>query len=161
MRTRTEEEKRAMGLLDPIFRDLGIKKATRGYVPLMDLACYAYANPNKKFGEIIDYLGRENSYIGVKTTSSAEEIAMGMECALIPSMERTIETALEGTSLEILAMYDLDKLSVLVQDRNIQEQEKMEEQLLADLGEKYNEYSTHNERVIIFFVKKLLRHITQ
>lgn len=42
MRQRTGREKYAMGLLNPIFRDLAIKKGTRGYMPLMDLICYAY-----------------------------------------------------------------------------------------------------------------------
>lgn len=151
MRTRTEEEKRVMGLLDPIFRDLTIKKSTRGYMPLMDLICYAYANPDAKFQNIMDILQKENFYVGVKEGTD--------EFTLIPSMERSLETALEGTPIEILTKYGLEKLAVLVEDRNAEEQSQMEEQLLADLGEKYSEYASHEERVIVFFARKLLKHI--
>lgn len=151
MRKRTAEEERVMGLVDPIFRRLAIKKATRGYTPLMDLICYAYANPEKKFPEIIDYLSRENFYVGVK---SAEE-----HFSLMPSIVRTIETALEGTNTEVLSEYGLEKLCVIVQDRNEAEQLQMQEELLSELGEKYAEYKTHEERVIVFFSKKLLKFI--
>lgn len=201
MRERTAGEKYAMGLLDPIFRDLAIKRGTRGYMPVMDLICYAYENPDKKFHDIIEYLAKENYYVGVKITRSEEEIAARIEMAakqamksaleagktsdeaklesdeaarrvrsallneaefsLIPSMERSIETALEGTPMEILSLYGIEKLSVLVEGRSAVEQEEMEEQLLADLGEKYSEYDTHNERVIVFFARKLLKYIKQ
>lgn len=199
MRKRTDGEKYAMGLLDPIFRDLAIKKGTRGYMPVMDLICYAYENPDKKFHDIIKYLAKENYYVGVKITRSDEEITERIETAaklamksaleegktsseakleadeaakrvkgalaneaefsLIPSMERSIETALEGTPAEILSLYGIEKLSILVEAVDVVDREKLEEQLLADLGEKYNEYKTHNERVIVFFAKKLLKHI--
>lgn len=199
MRKRTETEKMAMGLLDPIFRDLAIKKGTRGYMPVMDLICYAYENPDKKFHDIIEYLAKENYYVGVKITRSKEEITARIEEAakramksaleagktsgeaklesdeaarrvksslaneaefsLIPSMERSIETALEGTPAEILSRYGIEKLSVIVEAVDAVAQEKLEEQLLEDLGEKYNEYKTHNERVIVFFAKKLLKYI--
>lgn len=199
MRKRTETEKMAMGLLDPIFRNLAIKKGTRGYMPVMDLICYAYENPDKKFHDIIEYLAKENYYVGVKITRSEEEIAAHIETAaklamksaleagktsseaklesdeaarkakrvlaneaefsLIPSMERSIETALEGTPAEILSLYGIEKLSILVEAVDVESQENLEEQLLEDLGEKYNEYKTHNERVIVFFTKKLLKYI--
>lgn len=199
MRKRTETEKMAMGLLDPIFRNLAIKKGTRGYMPVMDLICYAYENPDKKFHDIIEYLAKENYYVGVKITRSEEEIAAHIETAaklamksaleagktsseaklesdeaarkakrvlaneaefsLIPSMERSIETALEGTSAETLSLYGIEKLSILIEAVDAESQENLEEQLLEDLGEKYNEYKTHNERVIVFFTKKLLKYI--
>lgn len=200
-RKRTETEKRAMGLLNPIFRNLAIKKGTRGYMPVMDLICYAYENPGRNFHDIIEYLAKENYYVGVKITRTKEEITAKVEAAakkamksaieagktaseakaesdeaarkvrralaneaefsLIPSMERSIETALEGTPTEILSLYGIEKLSVLLEDRSPIEQEEMERQFLADLGEKYNEYETHNERVIVFFAKKLLKYISQ
>lgn len=199
MRQRTGREKYAMGLLNPIFRDLAIKKGTRGYMPLMDLICYAYENPDKKFHDIIKYLAKENYYVGVKITRSEEEIVERIETAtklamksaleegktsseakleadeaakrvrgilaneaefsLIPSMERSIETALEGTPSETLSLYGIEKLSILVEPLDVVEQEKLEEMLMEDLGEKYNEYKEHNERVIVFFVKKLLKYI--
>ena len=199
MRQRTGREKYAMGLLNPIFRDLAIKKGTRGYMPLMDLICYAYENPDKSFPDIIEYLAKENYYVGVKITRSEEEIAAHIETAaklamksalkagktsseaklesdeaarkakrilaneaefsLIPSMERSIETALEGTPSETLSLYGIEKLSILVEPLDVVEQEKLEEMLMEDLGEKYNEYKEHNERVIVFFVKKLLKYI--
>ena len=199
MRQRTGREKYAMGLLNPIFRDLAIKKGTRGYMPLMDLICYAYENPDKSFHDIIEYLAKENYYVGVKITRSEEEIAAHIETAaklamksalkagktsseaklesdeasrkakrilaneaefsLIPSMERSIETALEGTPSETLSLYGIEKLSILVEPLDVVEQEKLEEMLMEDLGEKYNEYKEHNERVIVFFVKKLLKYI--
>lgn len=199
MRKRTETEKMAMGLLNPIFRNLAIKKGTRGYMPVMDLICYAYENPDKKFHDIIEYLAKENYYVGVKITRSEEEIAAHIETAaklamksaleagktsseaklesdeaarkakrvlaneaefsLIPSMERSIETALEGTSAETLSLYGIEKLSILIEAVDAESQENLEEQLLEDLGEKYNEYKTHNERVIVFFTKKLLKYI--
>ena len=201
MRERTETEKIAMGKLNPIFRDLAIKKGTRGYMPVMDLICYAYENPDKKFHDIIEYLAKEKYYVGVKITRPQEEITARIEVAaklamksaleagktsdeaklesdeaarsersslaneaefsLIPSMERSIETALEGTPIDILCKYGIEKLSVLVEGVGAVEQEEMEKQLLADLGEKYNEYKTHNERVIVFFAKKLLKYIKQ
>ncbi len=201
MRKRTETEKLAMGLLNPIFRNLAIKKGTRGYMPVMDLICYAYENPGRNFHDIIEYLAKENYYVGVKITRTQEEITAKVEAAakkamksaieagktaseakaesdetarkvrralaneaefsLIPSMERSIETALEGTPEEILSLYGIEKLSVLLEDRSPIEQEEMERQFLADLGEKYNEYETHNERVIVFFAKKLLKYINQ
>lgn len=199
MRQRTDGEKYAMGLLDPIFRNLAIKKGTRGYMPVMDLICYAYENPDKNFHDIIEYLAKENYYVGVKITRSEEEIAAHIETAaklamksaleagktsseakaesdeaarkakrvlaneaefsLIPSMERSIETALEGTAEEVLSLYGIEKLSILIEAVDVESQENLEEQLLEDLGEKYNEYKTHNERVIVFFAKKLLKYI--
>lgn len=199
MRQRTDGEKYAMGLLDPIFRDLAIKKGTRGYMPVMDLICYAYENPDKSFHDIIEYLAKENYYVGVKITRSEEEIAEHIETAaklamksalkagktsseaklesdeaarkakivlaneaefsLIPSMERSIETALEGTSEEILSLYGIEKLSILIEAVDVEAQWNLEEQLLEEIGEKYNEYKTHNERVIVFFAKKLLKYI--
>ncbi len=119
----------------------------------MDLICYAYANPDMKFHKILEMLPKENFYVSVKSGTD--------EFTLIPSMERSIETALEGTPKEILLMYGLEKLEVLVQDRNAEEQKEMEEQFLEDLGEKYGQYETHEERVVVFFARKLLKHIKQ
>lgn len=151
MRKRTAEEERVMGLVDPIFRNLAIKRATRGYMPLMDLLCYAYVNPEKEFLDILEYLSHENFYVGIKPSEN--------HFGLIPSIVRTIETALEGTTTETLSEYGLEKLSVIVQDRNEAEQFDMHEELLSELGEKYAEYKTHEERVIVFFSKKLLKFI--
>ena len=81
------------------------------------------------------------------------------EFSLLPSMERSIETALEGTSEKILSLYGIEKLSILIEAVDVEAQWKLEEQLLEEIGEKYNEYKTHNERVIVFFSKKLLKYI--
>lgn len=200
MRTRTEKEKEAMGMLNTVFRELSIKKGTRGYLPVMDMICYAYAYPEQKFSEIIKILSKENFYVGVKQTRTVEEIEAKVqevckqamreaiekcktveetqefvECkiqkaeavlaeeakfSLLPSMRRSIATALEGTPKELLAKYGLEKLSIILEDGNPIERAKIEEKLLEDLGEKYSEYETYEERVIVFFAKKILKYIT-
>ena len=71
---RTEQEKYAMGLLSPIFREINIKQDTRGYMPLVDLLCYAYAYPNVPFQEIMEILTKRNHYVGVKWIQEAETI---------------------------------------------------------------------------------------
>ena len=72
MRKRTETEKKAMGLVDPIFRDLAIKKGSRGYMPLLDIICYAYANPDCSFEAILTLIQKENYYVGIKDDPQVE-----------------------------------------------------------------------------------------
>ncbi len=74
MRIRTQEEKIAMGLLSPIFREMSIKLGSRGSIPLTDLICYSYANPEVNFEKTMEVLLKGNSYIGVKKNQSPEEI---------------------------------------------------------------------------------------
>ncbi len=74
-------------------------------------------------------------------------------------MKRSIATALEGTPNRVLSEYGLEKLAIILNDGNLIERAAIEEQLLSDLGEKYSEYETFEERIIVFFAGKLLRYI--
>lgn len=97
MRTRTEEEKRAMGLLTPIFRELSIKLGSRGSIPLTDLICYLYANPGVTLEKAMGVLLEGNSYIGVRANQTPEEI----EEAAQKSAKEVMLTALaDGNTME-------------------------------------------------------------
>lgn len=201
MRKRTEKEKEAMGLLAPIFRELSIKKGTRGYEPVMDLISYAYAYPDKKILEIMQNLEKENFYISIKMAKKPEEVEAKIQAAakkaivkaleegktnqeaeknaneaaereriilaeeakftLYPSMRRCIATAVEGTDKMTLDKYGLEKLSIILQDGNPIERAKIQEKLLDELGENYSEYKTYEERVIVFFARRLLEYISK
>lgn len=144
-----------MGLLEPILRELAIERTKRGYVPLLNMMCYAYANPNMGFNAIMDYLEKTDFYVGVSNEKTEENKIFSLR----PSMVRTIETALEGTNLMILKKYGLEKLCIILKDRNGSEEVGEEEQLLSEIGEKYAEYDTHEKRIIVFFCKKLLKNL--
>ncbi len=150
MRKRTEAEKIAMGMVEPILRELSIRRDTRGYVPLLNMICYAYANPKKNFNEIMDYLEKEDFYVGVVPAMKEEKDVFSLR----PSMVRTIETALETSTRknkEILMSYGLEKLSIIAEDWKSSEKAWVEEQVLLEIGEKYAKYDTHEKRVIVFF----------
>lgn len=159
---RSEQEKKAMGLVDPIFRYLSIKRATRGYMPLMDIIIYAYANEEKTFKEIMQYLSEVKFYIGVSEEPDEETVETRRKSVyrINPSMVRTIETALENSSDQQLREFGLEKLKILLDEDIAYDHEVMEVRLLEEIGEKYaKSYETHEERVIVFFAKKILKYI--
>ena len=160
MRKRTETEKKAMGLVDPIFRDLAIKKGSRGYMPLLDIICYAYANPDCSFEAILTLIQKENYYVGIKDDPQVEtaETLKSRDFRFKPSMVRTIETAIEGTNLDVLEKYGLKELLVILKE-NKSDGVSVEDELLQKIGEKYARYQEHEDRVIIFFCKKILNYI--
>lgn len=196
MSKRTEREKYAMGLLSPIFRELNIKLGSRGSIPLTDLICYLYAYPEVHLEKAMEILLKRNSYIGVRTDKTPEEIeekaqknakevmqaALKSGCtveeaeergqeelmhvrgmlieksklALYPSMKRCIATALERGNVD---KYGLSKLTIILEDSNPIEEERIKQQLLEIIGEEYSEYKTYEQRVTAFFVDKILEHM--
>lgn len=159
MRKRSDKEKEAMGLVDPIFQDLLLKHSTRGYMPILDIVIYAYANKEKEFNWIMKYLKGANYYVGVSETPEVETEATlkTLVYRLNPSMVRTIETALEHS--KNLQRYGLEKLKVILDEDNDPDAIDKETKLLNEIGEQYGEYDTHEERVIVFFTKKILRYL--
>lgn len=151
MRTRTDQEKEAMGKVEPIFRVLKLKQVTPGTIPLMDIIIYAYAYPEEKFLEMFKLIEKENDYLGIRMEGVEERID-----SLKRAMVETIMTALE-VNMTVLEGFGLGKLRVIV-DEDTDPQIDVETKLLEDIGEKYQDY-THEERVIVFFVKKVLKFI--
>ena len=151
MRKRTDGEKMAMGRIVPILEELDIKKNTRGYMPLLDTMSYAAAYPNVKLKDIIDELLKNNTYIGISLSEGKKDNQ------IYPSMVRTIESAFERGKNE-----QLEKLGISgevikkVLDSSGEEEEQQE--LLEVLGEGYKKYS-HEERIVFYFIKKILRYL--
>lgn len=149
MRKRTEKEREAIGRIVPILVSLDIKKGTRGYVPLLEIMSYAAAYPNVEFEDIIKELSEGNSYNGVNIWNKDSENQ------LMPSMVRTIETALErgdNSRLEEIG------ISEEIIKRILDSDNYNKEELLQVLGEKYEKY-THEERIVYYFIKKVLKYL--
>lgn len=151
MRKRTDGEKAAMGRIVPILEGLDIKKNTRGYMPLLDLMSYAAAYPNVKLKDIIDELSNNNTYIGISITEDKKDNQV------FPAMVRTIESAFErgrDTQLKELS------ISKEVIDKVLDSTggKKDQQELLEVLGEEYKSYS-HEERIVFYFVKKILKYL--
>lgn len=167
MRKRSEEEKRAMGLISPILREMSIKEDSRGYMPLLDLLSYAYANPKTTFQEIMRSLVEQNDYVGVKQEIDPEAIENiewltlyeNRKFSLYPSMRRCIVTCLERTNYKVLSQYGIEKLTFILKDDNIEEEERIKRELLSVIGEEYSKYETYEERVIVFFSRNILKHL--
>ena len=158
---RTEQEKYAMGLLSPIFREINIKQDTRGYMPLVDLLCYAYAYPNVPFQEIMEILTKRNHYVGVKWIQEAETIKEREKAKynLYPSMRRCIVTAIERTDQQTLVKYGLEELTIILGDANPEEEERIKKELLEIIGKEYEQYDAYAERVIVFFARRILEYL--
>ena len=151
MRKRTDGEKVAMGRIVPILESLDIKKNTRGYMPLLDIMSYAAAYPNVKLKDIIEELSNNNTYIGISITEDKKDNQ------IYPSMVRTIESALErGQNEELEQLGISEKVIKKVLDSNGDEGDQQE--LLEVLGGEYKKYS-HEERIVFYFVKKILKYL--
>ena len=149
MRKRTEAEKIAMGRIVPILENLKIKQSTRGYVPLLDIMSYALVNPNVEFRDIVDEMLKSNTYTGISV------VAKESENQILPSMVRTIETALERGHNEYLQEIGISEDVIR---RILYFYDYDESDLLQVLGEKYAIYS-HEERIVFYFMKKVLKHL--
>ena len=165
MRRRTENEKKALGLITPILREINIKQATRGYVPLVDVLCYAYANPMATFQKAMKELMAGNYYVGVKRDEEVDYVeeryqqAVNQRFTIYPSMRRCIITGLERTDKEVLVRYDLEKLTIILEAWNPKEDEKANECFFKAIGNRYARYDTYEERVIVYFCHKILNYI--
>ncbi len=151
MRKRTDGEKAAMGRIVPILEGLDIKKNTRGYMPLLDLMSYAAAYPNVKLRDIIDELSNNNTYIGISITEDKKDNQV------FPAMVRTIESAFErGRDTQLKDLGISKEVIDKVLDSKGDKEDQLE--LLEVLGEEYKSYS-HEERIVFYFVKKILKYL--
>lgn len=151
MRKRTDGEKAAMGRIVPILEGLDIKKNTRGYMPLLDLMSYAAAYPNVKLRDIIDELSKNNTYIGISITEDKKDNQV------FPAMVRTIESAFErGRDTQLKDLGISKEVIDKVLDSKGDKEDQLE--LLEVLGEEYKSYS-HEERIVFYFVKKILKYL--
>lgn len=151
MRKRTDGEKAAMGRIVPILEGLDIKKNTRGYMPLLDLMSYAAAYPNVKLKDIIDELSNNNTYIGISITEDKKDNQV------FPAMVRTIESAFErGRDTQLKELGISKEVIDKVLDSKGDKEDQLE--LLEVLGEEYKSYS-HEERIVFYFVKKILKYL--
>ena len=152
MRKRTDGEKAAMGRIVPILERLDIKKNTRGYMPLLDLMSYAAAYPNVKLRDIIDELSNNNTYIGISITEDKKDNQV------FPAMVRTIESAFErGRDTQLKELGISKEVIDKVLDSKGDKEDQLE--LLEVLGEEYKSYS-HEERIVFYFVKKILKYLS-
>lgn len=149
MRKRTEAEKVAIGRIVPILRNLRIRQDISGYGPLLDIMSYAAAYPEVEFRDIVAEMLKNNTYTGISPTSNE------VEDQIFPSMVRTIETALERGKNEYLQEIGISE-EVIKQVLNSHDYKEAD--LLKVLGEKYEEYS-HEERIVYYFIKKVLKHL--
>lgn len=151
MRKRTDGEKAAMGRIVPILEGLDIKKNTRGYMPLLDLMSYAAAYPNVKLKDILEELSNNNTYIGISITEDKKDNQV------FPAMVRTIESAFErgrDTQLKELGI-SKDVIDKVLDSKGDEEDQQ---ELLEVLGGEYKKYS-HEERIVFYFVKKILKYL--
>lgn len=149
MRKRTDKEKRVIGKAESIFRQLKINRASGGYIPLLDTVVYAYAFPEKSLTEIVDTLTRENYYLGIRI---AENSNSNLQEKIYSEMVHTVKSALDCPNKELLKELGIDKLSVILGLRG----EELEKSLMDELGPKYQDY-TNDEKVVFFFIKKVLK----
>ena len=149
MRKRTDAEKIAIGRIVPILENLRIKQSTRGYAPVLDIMSYAAAYPEVELRDIVAEMLKNNTYTGISLASKEPENK------LFPSMVRTIETAFERGKNEYLQEIGISE-EVIKQVLNSHDYKEAD--LLKVLGEKYEEYS-HEERIVYYFIKKVLKHL--
>ncbi len=152
MRKRTQKEVIALGRVESIFRELNLDKNNEGYVPLLDVIIYACAFPEEELVKVVETLSIENYYLGIrfldsKTGNKTE--------ALYAAMVHTIKATIESGDDEDLKNLELDKMKVILEGKR---GEDLEKALLAEIGEKYHQYS-NDEKITLFFVKKILKVI--
>lgn len=152
MRKKTSKEKEVLGKIEYVLRQLYVSRDTVGYVPLLDAIAYTYAFPEKGILEAMEVLEKENYYLGVYPTDSktAED-----DAKLYPTIVHTVKTAIDSKNKSYLRTLQLDRMKVILDGKRGYE---LEEVLLAEIGEKYVQYS-NDEKIVLFFIKKILKAI--
>lgn len=153
MRKRTDVEKEVLGKVEVIFRDLKIERETIGYAPLLDIIIYAYAFPEESLTSIIGKLTEENYYLGIKCILVKNVISY--KEAVYYEVVHTIKTAIERADDVDLKELQLDKLNIILKGKRGL---ALEEELIAEIGKKYEQYS-NDEKIALYFIKKILKAI--
>lgn len=173
MRKKTDKEKEVLGSVEWLLRNLNIKNETLGYGPLMDIIAYAYAFPEEDLGDIVKLMEKENYYVGIfpeRSRSKTDVVSEPKENAeyviprfseqekndaeMYPTLVHAIKTAIEGANQEYLQELELDKLNTILKGKL----DEREEELLSEIGAKYEQYS-NDERIVFYFIKKILKRI--
>lgn len=152
MRGRTDKEIQAMGNVEAIFRQLGIEKDGGGYAPLLDCIIYAYAFPNVSLTEVVEILSKENYYLGIRLADKANATQTER---IYSEMVHTIKSAIDCPDLNYLKFLGLDGMKVILKGKRGNE---LEQVLLAEIGKEYHQY-TNDEKIVLFFIKKILKAI--
>lgn len=151
MRKRTDKEKQTLGQVEVIFRQLRMDKNNGGYMPLLDTIVYAYAFPYEELTKIINDLSTENYYLGIRVGNTS----ITQKEMLYQEMVHTIKSAIDCPDKRYLKALELDGMKVILEGKSGAELEKV---LLAEIGEKYLQYS-NEEKIVLFFIKKILKKI--
>lgn len=154
MRKRTDKEKEVLGRVESILRLLNLDKNDAGYVPLLDFIIYAYAFPEEELTKIVEILSIENYYLGIR---SLNEENVSIVEALYSAMVHIIKFIIESGSDEDLVNLELYGMKVILKGKRGAELENI---LLDEIGEKYQQYS-NDEKIVLFFVKKILKAIKE
>lgn len=152
MRKRTDKEIQALGKVEAIFRQLGINKDGGGYVPLLDCIIYAYAFPDTSLTTVVTILSKENYYLGIRLADRADSTQTEK---IYSEMVHTIKSAIDCPNIDYLRTLELDGMKVILKGKRGEELEKV---LLAEIGEKYHQYS-NDEKIVLFFIKKILKAV--
>ena len=137
---KTQEEYNIERSIRPILAELNIKKRMPGYSPLIDFISYAGAFPNISLEEALQKLVKENRWISTPY--------------LLENMVLCIETALEDVNEAKLERVGMSSTII----RTILDETCCKESLIEVLGEKYERY-THEQIILFFFTKKILKSI--
>lgn len=152
MRKRTDKEREVLGRVESIFRLLNLDKNDAGYVPLLDVIIYAYAFPEEELTKIVELLSVENYYLGIR---SLNEENLSQIDALYSAMVHTIKFTIESGKDEDLATLKLYGMKIILKGKRGAELERI---LLDEIGKKYQPYS-NDEKIVLFFIKKILKAI--
>lgn len=152
MRKREDKELEAMGKVEAIFRQLGINKNGGGYAPLLDCIIYAYAYPTTPLIGVVEFLSKNNYYLGIRL---ADKVGSTQTEKMYEEMVHIIKSAIDCPDLEYLSSLGLDKMKVILQGKRGDE---LEVALLAEIGEKYHQYS-NDEKIALFFIEKILKAV--
>lgn len=152
MRKRTDKERLVLGRVESIFRGLNLDKDDAGYVPLLDVITYAYAFPKEELTKIVEILSVENYYLGIRSLNGKN---ISQVEALYSAMVHTIKFVIESGNNDDLATLELYGMNVILKGKRGVELENV---LLDEIGEKYQQYS-NDEKIVLFFVKKILKAI--
>lgn len=155
MRKRTDLEKQVLGKVEVILRYLKIDRETIGYAPLLDIIIYAYAFPEESLTQIVSRITKENYYPGIQCIYNKN--VMDFEKTMYFEVVHTIKRAIERAEFIDLKELQLDKLNVILKGKIGID---LEEELLAEIGERYSRYS-NDEKIAVYFIKKILKAITK
>ncbi len=134
----------------PILESINLCKNSEGYLPLVDFIVYAGVNPDVSFDDIFTYL-EGNHYMRIRAGHEKTKETM---CQI---MAETVQSALELGNQAALSRAELSEGKEVL--RALEKAHKQTE-LLKVLGEKYESYS-HDEIVVYYFTKKILRAVTK